>query len=168
MNEYAATQPQHSPILISIRRAEALVLAGMAFIPLVALGAVGAPISFALLGAAVVLLPRNLVAEASSEMQRLEVLRDLYKQGSELSARQMALHDLPGSLSRSESLAQLGLDITQWVSESEARMQRYPEFAGIFKAHGGSDRYTELQGRVERLREILHLAQVSRRLELPI
>jgi hypothetical protein len=169
MNEYAATQADHSPPLVTIRRAESVAFAAMAFVPLIVLGSMGAPASLVLFAAAAIRLPRHRTREASAfETHRLEVLRELLTEGTSIHARYTTAEDLPGSLARASSLALVRIDILQWIADSRARLERYPEFAGIFEAHGGVNLGDELEGRLERLRELMHLARTSRRLNLPI
>ena len=168
MNEYAATREHSSSALTSIRRAEAMVLVLTAFIPVIYFGAVGTPLSMLVFAVAVLLLPRDQTRVTSFESSRIAALQDLLIEGSSLRARYLSAQDLPGSLVKAGVIASLRIDALTWIGDSRARLQPYPEFAGIFDAHGGQNLGEELDGRLERLRQILHIAQASRRLNLPI
>jgi hypothetical protein len=169
MSEHATTQTQRSPLLTGIRRAEAMALAVLAFGPLVSFGAPGAPLSLALIVTAAILLPRRRERAVSThEDRQLQTLRMLLTEGSELRARYLAISALPSSLSRTSALTGVRLDVIKWIQDSHSRLEPYPEFLGIFEAHGGLDLSEELDGRVDRLGEIVHLAQAGRRLGLSI
>jgi hypothetical protein len=157
MSELVAVQSPGSPIIKGIRRAEAVALGGLSVAMVISLGAIGAPISFALLAVAVVLLPRRKEMDAASrEQQRLQLTRQMLSEGRSLRAR----YDLDNVAMRSE--------LEDWIASSRTRIANFPEFAAIYDAHNGNHLGEEIDGRLQRLAEIDRLAQASRRLDLPI
>ena len=169
MNQLAATQTQRSPLIIGIRRAEAMLITAFAFAPLVAYGPAGAPLSFAMLAVAALMLPRQRESTATTrEERRLELTRRLFTTGQELRAHYARVYNQPGSLARAQALMEARFDIIEWIADSRARLQRFPEVAGIFDAHEAADLVDELDARLVRLTEISRLAQASRHLGLPI
>jgi hypothetical protein len=116
------------------------------------------------------MLPRQRESTHAStrEERRLELTRRLLTTGQELRARYAEVRELPGSLVRAQALMEARFDIIEWVADSRARLERFPEVAGIFDAHGAAGLVDELDARLVRLTEITRLAHASRRLGLPI
>lgn len=169
MSELAATYSTRSPVVLGIRRAEAMALTALALAAIVSLGPSGFPFSLALLAAASVLLPRRRAASLSTkEEQRLQLMRDLLQSGKALQMRYEELSGSRDSHRESRALLQLRFQVIDWIADSRSRIARYPEFAGIYEAHHGANLFEELHGRLHRLEEIERLAQTSRRLDLPV
>jgi hypothetical protein len=172
VSEYSETQvgdPSSLRLLDAARAVECVALMAGAGLAIMTMPLPGALVAGALVGMAAVIRPRERVPASTARTDvRRQVLRRLTAEGMVLRWRYNELRKMPIGQARSDALWSIRRDITVWLETGLDSVDRYPEVAGILKAHrttGGL--VDELDSVLQRLGEIRRLAMMSDKLKLP-
>ena len=123
-----------------------------------------------LLASAAIMVPRDrIAAEERRAGARAALVDGLRQDGYHLRSSYMAARAQPLSKERALVLADARRGVAAWIVSTTRSIERYPEFAGIFKTHRSScGIIAELDSCLQRLSELRELGLLSDRLELPI
>ena len=171
MTEYSEVQTLNQPSVRLLDMARALeciaLLAGAA----VVVGAMPMPsalLAGVLVGMAIILRPRERVRSATRADNRREAVRRLTAEGLVLRWRYLDAHKLPVGEARADALWSVRRDVTMWLENSTERLIRFPEVAGILRAHRATGGVIdELDCALQRLADIRRLCSASEKLRLP-
>jgi hypothetical protein len=153
--------------LVRVRQVEsALLIVLAAALIWVRFGHVAILLDFPLLAIAVLLASRNLTKDASSKDSQLDRFEELISQGSQVYSLYKPATDGPRLRQRTPELFLAKYEMDKWLDRVRFELRLYPEFAGIFEAHGASNHEDEVEGRMRRLRQIKNLAAASYRVGL--
>jgi hypothetical protein len=130
------TLSQPSVRLLDVARAlECIALLVGAAVVVGAMPMPGASLAAVLVGMAVVLRPRERVQANARAETRREAVGRLTAEGLVLRWRYVDAHKLPVGQARADALWSVRRDVTIWLENSARRLERYPEVAGILRAH---------------------------------
>ena len=167
--EARVLQPTSARLLDVARAVECMALVGGAGFAIATLPFPTSLVAVALVGVAAVLRPRERVsaADARTEM-RGNLIRRLTAEGLALRWRYVEVHQLPLGQARSDAMWIARRDILVWLQTGLRPVDRYPEIAGILKAHRATGGLVdELDSALHRLGEIRRLCSMSKDLKLP-
>jgi len=171
VTEYSDIQTLNQPsvrLLDVARTIECIALLAGAAVVVGALPMPGALLATVLVGMAVVLRPRERVRTATRSDTRREAVRRLTAEGLVLRWRYLDARKLPLGEARADALWAVRRDVTVWLENSTMRLSRYPEVAGILRAHRATGGLIdELDCALQRLADIRRLCSASERLRLP-
>ena len=130
----------------------------------------GILLALPLLTSAAIMVPRDRVAaEKRRATARTSLVDGLRQEGYRLRSAYMAVRAQPLSEERALLLGSARRAVADWIISTTRRLERYPEFAGIFRTHRSScGIVAELDSCLQRLSELRQLGLLSDRLELPI
>jgi hypothetical protein len=171
VTDYSDVQTLNQPsvrLLDAARAIECIALLAGAAVVVGAMPMPSALLAAVLVGMAVVLRPRERVLTTSRADARREDIRRLTAEGLVLRWRYLDARKLPVGEARADALWSVRRDVTIWLENSTARLDRYPEVAGILRAHRATGGVIdELDCALQRLAEVRRLCSVSERLRLP-
>ena len=171
MTEYSDVQTLNQPsvrLLDAARAIECVALLVGAAVVVGAMPMPGALLAAVLVGMAVVLRPRERARATNRSDTRREDVRRLTAEGLVLRWRYMDARKLPVGEARADALWSVRRDVTMWLENSTDRLGRYPEVAGILRAHRATGGLIdELDSALQRLADIRRLCSVSEKLRLP-
>ena len=129
----------------------------------------GILLALPLLISAAIMVPRDRVAaEKRRATARASLVDALRQEGYRLRSAYMTVRAQPLCKERALIQASARRAVADWIISTTRRLERYPEFAGIFRTHRSScGIIAELDSCLQRLSELRQLGLLSDRLELP-
>ena len=171
MTEYSEVQTLNQPSvrLLDVARAlECIALLAGAAVVVGAMPMPSALLAGVLVGMAIILRPRERVRATTRADNRREVVRRLTAEGLVLRWRYLDARKLPVGEARADTLWSVRRDVTMWLEHSTERLSRFPEVAGILRAHRATGGVIdELDCALQRLADIRRLCSASEKLRLP-
>jgi hypothetical protein len=164
-----AASTSQAKVLDTIRRIEIAWLLVLSVTVAWAYQPAGFVAAFAMLAAALALVPQRHEAAATRDEARLELLNRIQTEGLELRARYVTIRETEPTYERSQALWQVVRELTVWLARSQDRLRRYPEFAGIFEfRRGNGGTIDEVDRSLAAFSELRRLSTLSQNLQLPI
>jgi hypothetical protein len=132
-------------------------------------GPVGYVLAASLVGSGIILFPRKRERSASREETRLTTITTLIDEAYKLRRDYLVAREDLILQEHGETFMEVGKGIVEWIESATDRLRPYPEFRRIFQASESTGGLlNEIDVRIGRLAEIKRLAEMSRRLSLPI
>jgi hypothetical protein len=154
-------------VLDTIRRIEIGWLLALSVAVAIAYQPIGFVAAYAMLAAALALIPKR--ETVVREDARLDLLNRLQAHGLDLRTRYILAREDEPTFERSQALWEVQREITVWLANSQDRLRRYPEFAGIYEfRRGRGGLIDELDRSLAALSELRRLSTISKNLQLPI